>query len=357
MRTMWSAAAIAALLAVATEASAQSKRDETGILPEGWSIEEEVKGLQTSVKDFGVLIKSLGSANTELQELLMKHVKNPNDRVTSSILEKKLAAYASDAVRDFDRIISNQDSTISNFRALNRKLNRFNAYLQAKIEATKTNSQDVRKEVDKMEADLQELAANVKHATNAEEEREAKAKFGRLYNRYRLQKRYADGYGKNHEGYKKLSENLVQLNGLFSTLKDKFTGLISNLETERQFLIDNMSLQEDAMKVKALMNDGVLRGQDAIAKVTEKMALLFLKVDSFNKINERVGSNLDTFNDFQTQMLGITEKLQQIGAGGDPKSLDEAIDQFYKKRFGEEEKKEEPKKEEPKKEEKSDEKK
>ncbi len=340
MRTMLRAAAVCAALAIAADAYAQSKRDETGILPEGWSIDEEVKGLETSVKDFSVLIKSLGSANTELQELLTKHLKNPEDRVTSSLLEKKIAAYGADAVRDFDRIISGQDGTISNFRALNRKLNRFNAYLGAKIEATKGSSEDVRKVANKMEEELTELAASVKHASSPEDEKEAKQKFNRLYNRWRLQKRYADGYSKNHDGYKKLSEQLTQLNGLFGTLKDKFGGLIENLETERQFLMDNMGLQEDSMKVKVLIRDGVISGREAIGKITEKMALLFLKVDSFNKINERVTGNMDTFNDFQTQMLGITEKLNQIGAIGDPKSLDDAIDQFYRKRFGEDDKEE-----------------
>src|SRR5262245_24172028 len=158
MRTMWTVAAVAAMLAAAAEAYAQGpKKDETGILPEGWSIDEEVKGLETSVKDFSVLIKSLGSANTELQELLTKHLKNPEDRVTSSLLEKRLAAYAADGVRDFDRIISGQDGTVSNFRMLNRKLGRFNAYLQAKIEATKGNSDEVKKETVKMEEQLTEL--------------------------------------------------------------------------------------------------------------------------------------------------------------------------------------------------------
>jgi hypothetical protein len=45
---------------------------------------------------------------------------------------------------------------------------------------------------------------------------------------------------------------------------------------------------------------------------------------------------MDSFNDFQVQMVGITEKLQQVGTTGDTKSLDEAIEQFYNKRFGEE---------------------
>jgi hypothetical protein len=188
-----------------------------------------------------------------------------------------------------------------------------------------------------MEENLQELAAAVKNASTPEEEREARNTFSRAYNRYKLQKRYADGYAKNHEGYRRLSESLTQLNSLFGTLKDKFTGLISNLETEKRFLLDNMSLQEDSMKVKVLISDGVISGQEAIGKITEKMALLFLKVDSFNKINERVTSNMDAFNDFQTQMLGITERLQQIGSIGEVQSLDEAIDAFYKKRFGEDE--------------------
>ncbi|MBI2932073.1 MAG: hypothetical protein HYY16_10525 [Planctomycetes bacterium] len=333
-------AALALALAAAATAGAQdglqAKRDETGLLPETWSIDDEVKGLETSVKDFTVLIKSLGSANTELQELLAKHLQNPSDALTGSLLEKKLAAYASDAVRDFDRIISNQDTTISSFRSLNRKLNRFNAYLQAKIESTKGNTALVAKEAQRMETQLSDLAASVKHASSPEEERQARQKFSRLYHRWRLQKRYADGYGKNHEGYQKLSDSLVQLNGLFGTLRDKFVTLIENLETERQFLLDNMNLQEDSMKVKVLIQDGVISGQEAIGRITEKMALLFLKVDAFNKINDRIFSDMDPFNDFQQQMLGITDKLQAIGAAGDPASLDDAIDQFYRKRFGDE---------------------
>ena len=326
--------AAAALLAMAAQASAQNRRDETGILPEGWSIDEEVKGLETSVKDFSNVIKSLGSANLELQELLTKHLKNPSDRVNSSLLEKKIAAYASDAVKDFDRIISNQDSTVSNFRSVGRKLTKFDSYLTAKIEATTVNAVEVKKDVDGMEKQLEDMAATVKNASSPEEEREAKQKFSRLYHRYRLQKRYADGYQKTCEGYRKLSAHLAQLNQLYGTLKDKFMTLVANLETERKFLLDNMSLQEDSMKVKTLVRDGLVSGRDAIGKITEKMALMFLKVDAFNAISERVTTNMDNFNDFQQQMVGITEKLQQVGSVGDPKSLDDAIDQFYRQRFG-----------------------
>jgi len=334
MKIMWTL--IGALcLSAAAEAQTQIKRDETGILPEGWSIDEEVKQLEGSVKDFSIVIKSLGSANTELQTLLTKHLKNPSDRVNSSLLEKKIAAYASEAVTDFDRIISTQDSTVSNFRSVGRKLSRFSSYLGAKIEATKMSSVEVRKEVEGMEKQLEDLAATVKQASNPTEEREAKQKFSRLFNKYRLQKRYADGYAKTADGYQKLSTHLAQLNTLYGTLKDKFMTLVANLETERKFLLDNMSLQEDSMKVKVLVQDGVVSGREAIGKITEKMALLFLKVDSFNSISERVTTNMDGFNDFQQQMVGITEKLQQVGAVGDPKSLEDAIDQFYRQRFGE----------------------
>lgn len=326
--------AAVALLGAASEAFAQGKRDETGILPEGWSIDEEVKQLETSARDFSAVIKSLGSANAELQELLTKHLKNPADRVNSSLLEKKIAAYGSDAVKDFDRIISGQDSTVSNFRSVGRKLSRFDSYLGAKIEATQLNARDVKKEVEGMEKQLEDMSATVKQASTPEEEREAKQNFSRLYHKYRLQKRYADGYQKTCEGYKKLSAHLAQLNTLYATLKDKFMTLVANLETERKFLLDNMSLQEDSMKVKVLVRDGVVSGREAIGKITEKMALMFLKVDAFNSISERVTTNMDTFNDFQQQMVGITEKLQQVGTVGDPKSLDDAIDQFYRQRFG-----------------------
>lgn len=334
MKIIWCLVAAAGIAAAAAPAQAQVKRDETGILPEGWSIDEEVKQLEGSVKDFSVVIKSLGTANTELQELLTKHLKNPSDRVNSSLLEKKIAAYASDAVRDFDRIISSQDATVSNFRSVGRKLTRFGSYLGAKIEATKLNAVDVKKDVEGMEKQLEDMAAAVKSASTPEEERDAKQRFSRLYNRYRLQKRYADGYTKTAEGYAKLSAHMAQLNTLYATLKDKFMTLVANLETERKFLLDNMSLQEDSMKVKVLVRDGVVSGRDAIGKITEKMALLFLKVDAFNSISERVTTNMDGFNDFQQQMVGITEKLQQVGAVGDPKSLEDAIDQFYRQRFG-----------------------
>jgi len=336
MKSMRTLMVAAALIATAAEAAAQNRRDETGILPEGWSIDEEVKNLEVSVKDFNVVIRSLGSANTELQELLTKHLKNPSDQVNSSLLEKKIAVYASEAVKDFDRIISNQDGTVSNFRSVGRKLAKFDSYLTAKIEATTVNAADVKKEVDTMERQLEEMAASVKGASSPEEERDFKQRFSKLYHRYRLQKRYADGYAKTCEGYRKLSAHLAQLNQLYGTLKDKFTTLVANLETERKFLMDNMSLQEDSMKVKILVRDGVVSGRDAIGKITEKMATLFLKVDAFNVISERVTTNMDGFNDFQVQMVGITEKLQQVGAVGDTKSLDEAIEQFYNKRFGEE---------------------
>ena len=325
---------VVALIAASAEAIAQNRRDETGILPEGWSIDEEVRQLETSAKDFSIVIKSLGSANTELQELLTKHLKNPSDRVNSSLLEKKIAAYASDAVKDFDRIISNQDGTVSNFRSVGRKLSRFDSYLSAKIEATTLNAVEVKKEVDGMERQLEEMAGAVKNASTPEEERDLKQKFSRVYHRYRLQKRYAEGYQKTCEGYRKLSAHLAQLRTLYGTLKDKFSTLVANLETERKYLLDNMSLQEDSMKVKQLVRDGVVSGRDAIGKITERMAMLFLKVDAFNAISERVTTNMDTFNDFQVQMVGITEKLQAVGTAADPKSLDEAIDAFYRQKFG-----------------------
>jgi len=336
MKTFSTLMIAAGLIATAAEASAQVRRDETGILPEGWSIDEEVRGLETSAKDFSVVIKSLGSANLELQELLTKHLKNPNNRVNSSLLEKKIAAYASDAVKDFDRIISNQDGTVSNFKSVGRKLAKFDAYLAAKIDATKVNAVEVKKDVDTMEKQLEEMASSVKNSSNPTEEKDFKQKLAKLYHRYRLQKRYADGYERTSEGYRKLAQNLAQMNQLYGMLKDKFSTLVANLETERKFLLDNMSLQEDSMKVKTLVQDGVLSGRDAIGKITERMAMLFLKVDAFNSISERVTTNMDTFNDFQTQLTGITEKLQQVGTVGDTKSLDEAIEQFYNKRFGEE---------------------
>jgi len=321
-------------LALALAFAQEDPRDETGILPDGWSIDEEIKNLQNSVGDFNHLINSLGTANTQLQELLTKHLKNPKDRVTASLLERGLASYAENASRDFDRIIAHQDTTLSNFRALNRKLNRFNSYLKVKIQMMREVSTDAKKKLPKMESELENLATAIKHASSKEEENAARHKFSQLYHRYRLQKRYAEGYEKNATAYTNLSEHLGSLNGHFGTLKEKFSTLIENLEAEKKFLHDNMALQEDSTRVRVLIEDGILSGQDAIGKVTEKMALLFLKVDAFNTINQRINGSLDGFMDFQQTMVGIGEKLQRIGAPGDPKSLEQAIDDFYNRRFG-----------------------
>lgn len=309
-------------------------RDETGILPEGWSIEEEIKGLQTSVGDFNHLITSLGTASTQLQELLTKHLKNPKDKVVQSSLEKSLASYAENASKDFDRVIAYQDATLSNFRALNRKLNRFNSYLKVKIQMMRTTSTESKKKVEKMEKELEELAVTIKHASNKDEEQAARRKFAKLHHEYRLQVRYAQGYEKAAIAYGNLSEHLGTLDGHFLTLRDKFGILIDNLASEKKFLVDNMTLQEDNMKVRVLIQDGILSGNDAIGSVTEKMAVLFLKVDAFNKINDRITGTLDSFMDFQQTLIGIGEKLQKIGTDGTQKTMEGAIDDFYNRRFG-----------------------
>lgn len=326
---------MALLLALATGVSAQeTTRDETGILPEGWSLDEEIQNLQTSVRDFTQLIDSLGSANSKLQEQLSKHLKNPGDRLTTSSLHKTLASYAENAVKDFDRIVTYQDATVSNFRALNRKLNRFNSYLEVKIDFMKEVSREAQEKIKKMNGELESLAVEIKHASSKEEEQLARRKFTRLYHRFQLQKRYARGYEKNSVAYRNLSDHLGSLNGHFFTLKDKFSTLIENLEAEKTFLLDNMALQEDSMKVRVLVQDGLVNGEDAIGKVTEKMALLFLKVDAFNTINDRINGTLDGFMDFQSSVIGIGEKLQKIGSNGNPKSMEQAIDDFYHRRFG-----------------------
>ncbi len=117
-------------------------------------------------------------------------------------------------------------------------------------------------------------------------------------------------------------------------MRDKFGILIDNLASEKKFLVDNMTLQEDNMKVRVLIQDGILSGNDAIGSVTEKMAVLFLKVDAFNKINDRITGTLDSFMDFQQTLIGIGEKLQKIGSEGSPKTMEAAIDDFYNRRFG-----------------------
>ncbi|MDP6958416.1 MAG: hypothetical protein QF645_06330 [Planctomycetota bacterium] len=329
--------AIAILFLIGTIVTAQEPtRDETGILPEGWSIDEEIQNLQTSVRDFSQLIDSLGSANSKLQEQLSKHVKNPKDRLTASSLHKTLASYAENAVKDFDRIVTYQDATLSNFRALNRKLNRFNSYLKVKIDLMKGVSKEAQAKIKKMNEELESIAVEIRHASSKEEEQLARRKFARVYHRFQLQKRYARGYEKNSVAYQNLTEHLSALNGHFFTLKDKFSTLIENLEAEKSFLLDNMALQEDSMKVRVMIQDGILSGEDAIGKVTEKMAVLFLKVDAFNTINDRINGTLDGFMDFQSSVIGIGEKLQKIGSSGSPKSMEQAIDDFYNRRFGEE---------------------
>ena len=304
-------------------------------LPQEWSIQKEVIKLESSLANFNSLIESLGSANKELKELLDGYLKDPKNEEIASKIEKKMAEYAKRVVRDFDRITTDQDLMVHNFNSLKMKLGRFNRSLSHKVSRFLKEIERYELKRKAIEKDLIGLAIKIKEARTEEDIAKAKREFSRMHRRFLLQDRYIKGYNRNHRNYKMLSTNLRILTGLFDSLKDKVVDLIGNLEGEKRYLMDNIRLQRDSLQVKRLISEGILNGQMAIKNVSEKLALLYLQVDTFTAVHERISMDLGRFVESQQLLIDVGKQVDKIGlpetpaAGG---NVEEAIEWFYKRR-------------------------
>jgi len=282
-----------------------------GPLP-GWSIKPEVNNLGQSMKQFNTLIGSLNRANKDLSDEFQKYLKDPKNEVVASSLEKKMALYAAQVQGEFSAVISEQDSLSSNFRMLRRKLQQLSGHLGTKAGDFNEKLNSFKTESRKQEKELIDLAIKIKEnpPEDPEELKKLKHDFAMRTRRYNLKSRYVKGYAARLGNYQQLRKNLEKLSDLFGSLHEKFGDLMDNLSNEKQYLKDSIELQADTLRIKQIIRDGIFGGENAIKNVSEKLADLYVKVDAFTQVHDRINSDLNKFVDSQTEPLGLGEARQ-----------------------------------------------
>ena len=334
-------------ISVAQEPPSTSKED-GGAAPErsrivrvkDWTIKDEVTTLTLSMRQFNGLIDSLTKANKDLGKEFKEYLNNQDNELLASRVEKKLAAYAANVSRDFDTVIASQDVFSSNFRNLRHKLGLLQRHLKSKSGSFKGQLAKFKNGASTMDKELQTLASRLKDPSiDADEKAKMKRAFAVQYRRYQMQRRYLKGYSSRYQGYIRLQKNMGSLSELFSSLHIKFEDLILNLENEKQYLKASIELQADALRIKKIIREGIVGGEKAITNVSKKLADLYLKVDTFNQVHDRISQQMSRFLDSQGPLLGVTEKINAIGGEGSSfnslnKDLDAVIDDFAKKAKG-----------------------
>ncbi|MEQ8767979.1 MAG: hypothetical protein RL885_29015 [Planctomycetota bacterium] len=302
-------------------------------LPTEWTIKEEVKKLDSSLHNFNALIASLDKANGDLKSELEAYLVRPEDEVLASSVEKKMAQWVATVVRDFDRIITDQDVLVSNFKSLERKLGKFDNYLEAKGDELEARLTDHEKNKRAAEKKLIQLSIAIKEAESEDEIRDLKRNFSSLWMDFNMQERYLKGTQNHLTNYRNLQRSLGSMSGIFGNLQVKVVDLISNLENEKRYLLDSIRLQSDSLRVRQIMRDGIVSGKHAIKNVSEKLAKLYAQVDAFTTVNQRIGENLGRFVSSQEVLLSVSQGIDQIGQTTRIPDIDAAVEQFYQKRF------------------------
>jgi hypothetical protein len=309
-----------------------------------WSIKKEVDKIETHMRGFTDLSESLGSAQKELAQDFEAYLADPKNERLASGIEKKMALFADQVVHDFDRVISDQDALISNFKELKRKLTRFDGNLGDRVVDYETKITGIREEAKGIEQNLIAMAVKVKEAQDPQSKKALENEFAKSYRRFRLKNRNIRGYEHNLANYKVLFKNLQMLTSLFGQLQDKFADLMQNLESEKQYLMDSIEMQLDSVKIKKIMNEGFFSGERAIKNVTEKLAQLYLRVDAFTQVHDRINSGLGRFAETTDTLQKLSATIDEIGNGGitsevvpasgpgGPASIDDAVEYFYKQR-------------------------
>jgi len=304
----------------------------------GWSIKPEIESLGGSMKKFNTLIGSLNRANKDLSDEFQKYLKDPKNEVVASTLERKMAAYAAQVQGEFSTVISEQDALSSNFRMIRRKLQQLSGHLGTKSGDFQEKLKGFATESHKMEKELIDLAIKIKEnpPEDPDELKKMKHEFAMKTRRFNLKNRYVKGYAARLANYQQLRKNLEKLADLFNSLHEKFGDLMDNLSNEKQYLKDSIELQADTLRIKQIIRDGIFGGENAIKNVSEKLADLYVKVDAFTQVHDRINADLNKFVESQTELLSVSEKLDKIGAidfgtqaGQD---LDKTIEDFYKRK-------------------------
>jgi len=345
MKGLWKRVLCAAVIATAwgPSATAQSTPSpapgfgpaESDSVPRDWSIRPEVEQIESSMRDFSTLSASLGQASQELKADFNAYLDNPGSELLSSRLEKKMAIFADQVVQDFDRVIGEQDAIVSNFKDLRRKLGRFDGAIAEKLDVYDRRLDGLRADKQDSEQGLIRFAVKIKESKDPKATKKLKQQFARAYRRHRLKDRYLRGLERNLHSYQVLVENLQTMTNLFAQLQDKFIALIENLENEKGYLLDAIELQQDSVKIKKIMSDGILNGERSIKVVTEQLAKLYLQVDAFTTVHEKINVGMGQYGQTQTMLRGLSDRIDKIApviSGDDPAGIEDALEHFYGKR-------------------------
>lgn len=344
-KEMWIVAFVVALVASGQGMAQNDKEDKKKpIIDTGpgavkdlrkWSIKREIMVLERSMRKYDPLIQSLGEANKDLKQDLQQYLSNPNDQVLASRITLKMSAYAKKITWDFDKIIGTQDILVNAFKELRRKLTKFSGYLDFKesgfekeVKRFKDTEKGLRKE-------LKKLAVTYKESEDPSARQKAKDEFRRMFRRFSINKRYIDGYGRNKQDYQALGKNLKIIIRIFSTLQSHFIQLIENLEAEKKFLISNIKLQADSLRVKKLVRTGIIEGNRAIKTISKKLAQLYIQVQGFAHLNQKINTSLSRFIDSQKVLVDVSRELEVGNPMKAAPTIEKAIDKFYKSRIDE----------------------
>ena len=303
-----------------------------------FSIRPEIQGLGDSMKKFDSLVGSLNRANKDLGDEFAKYLKDPNNQVVASSLERKMASYAAQVQGEFSGVISEQDALTSHFRMLRRKLQGLSGEIGSKASGFQEHYKAYADEARTQEKALVDLAIRIKENPPADpdELKKLKREFQNKQRSYVFKERYAKGYATRLQSYQALRKNLDRLSDLFDALHQRFGDLMENLANEKQYLRDAMGLQADTLRIKQLIRDGMFGGENTLKNVTDKLANLYVKVDAFTRIHDRVNGDLNKFVESQTGLAELGNKIDLIGQGGfgaqENQDLEKSIEEFYKRR-------------------------
>lgn len=292
-----------------------------------WSIKKEVSTIEKSLNNYDPLIQSLEEANNDLKNDLADYLKNPGDQVLAAKITAKMSGYAKKIVIDVDKITADQDVLLTVFNEVDQKLKNFSGQLDFKV-----NEMDdkVKKYVDdngRLKKQLHELAKKCQNATNPDEKEAFKKEFSKVYGEYNLSNRYKDGFTRHKEDYDTLSKNLKGLIKIFSVLNQAFESLIKNLSAEKKYLMDNIRLQADSIRVQKLVHEGISDGSRAVVKISQKLAVLYAKVDGFSKVHEKINRDMAKFADTTKILSSLVQQIETAPFKSAP-SVDKAIEYF-----------------------------
>ena len=299
----------------------------TDQLPKEWSIKNQVKTIERSLNNYDPLIQSLEEANNDLKLDLAEYLRNPGDQVLAAKITAKMSGYAKKIVSDVDKITSDQDNLLAVFNEVNRKLNKFSNYLDFKAKELDSKVQNYEVKHQNLRKKLKELARKAKNADDPKEQSKAKNEFRRLFRDYNLNIRYKDGFARHRKEYQTLSKNLNGLTKIFGILKEAFASLIDNLSAEKKYLLDNIRLQADAIRVQKLVNEGISDGSRAVVKITKKLALVYAKVEGFAKVHEKINRDMAKFTDTTKILNSLVVEIDKTPFKSAP-SIDKAIEYF-----------------------------